>query len=225
MDLIKHLLEYDLIEIIYNIFSHLDGKSLTNCRVVCQDWKQFIDYQFNEFPKGQKCLQQKLITNLLDDTYEPKEITVHFIEEIYCIQADKDSVCVSTKFGNVSNYKFHTLEHLWTSKVCDQISQICMNTDRVFVGTSDTNCNYEGNIFIIDRATGQLLCEFLDAHSHPICGVRVFENVLATADYWGFIKFHEINTYNPVLIYEENRYHEGGFKHLQHDKDKLVSRQ
>ena len=51
----------------------------------------------------------------------------------------------------------------------------------------------------------------------------MYNDILATADFWGFIKFHHIGTAQPVLISEENRYHEGGFSHLDHDGDKLIS--
>ena len=51
-DLIKLLLYYDLIELCFKIFNHLEAKSLTNCRLVSSHWRNFIDYQFNEMPKG-----------------------------------------------------------------------------------------------------------------------------------------------------------------------------
>ena len=51
-DLITLLLYYDLIELCFKIFNHLEAKSLTNCRLVSSHWRNFIDYQFNEMPKG-----------------------------------------------------------------------------------------------------------------------------------------------------------------------------
>ena len=51
-DFIGLLLDYDLIEISFKIFSHLDGKSLANCRLVCHTWNSFIDFHFFEKPKG-----------------------------------------------------------------------------------------------------------------------------------------------------------------------------
>ena len=51
-DFIGLLLDYDLIEICFKIFSHLDGKSLANCRLVCHMWNSFIDFHFFEKPKG-----------------------------------------------------------------------------------------------------------------------------------------------------------------------------
>ena len=88
----------------------------------------------------------------------------------------------------------------------------------------DSNQSYNrGHIFIINRENGQIICSYYDAHSHAICGVQVYNDILATADFWGFIKFHHIGTAQPVLLNEENRYHEGGFSHLDHDGDKLVS--
>ena len=44
-DLITFLLYYDLIELCFKIFNHLEAKSLTNCRLVSRKWKNFIDYE------------------------------------------------------------------------------------------------------------------------------------------------------------------------------------
>ena len=134
-DLIRFLLYYDLIELCFKIFNQLEAKSLTNCRLVSSHWKNFIDYQFNEMPKGRNSLRQKLLSNIFDENYKPgiKHLP---IEQPFHLVSDTKSICISNKSGSISNYNFHSLEHIWTVKVCDRSVLHCMNSDKVFVVTS-----------------------------------------------------------------------------------------
>ena len=121
------LLNRDLTELCYDVFENLNSESLTNCRLVCHQWKDFIDYHFYKLPKGQKCLQKKLTSNILNENYEAKIKTVKHKEELFAIVADEDGVCISTMAGSVSSYKLKTLEHIWTLKLCHFMVQHCMN--------------------------------------------------------------------------------------------------
>ena len=71
-DLIKLLLYYDLIELCFKIFNQLEAKSLTNCRLVSSHWKNFIDYQFNEMPKGRFIRS----TNISNDYFSVEILTI-----------------------------------------------------------------------------------------------------------------------------------------------------
>ena len=79
------LLNRDLTGLCYDIFENLNSESLTNCRLVCHQWKEFIDYHFYKLPKGKKCLQNKLTSNILNKNYEAKIKTVQHKEELFAI--------------------------------------------------------------------------------------------------------------------------------------------
>ena len=68
---------------------------------------------------------------------------------------------------------------------------------------------------------GELLHTIENLHNTSIFGIRIFENILATAGSSGSIKFHQIEEKSePKLIHEENGY---GFAHLDNDENKLIS--
>ena len=100
--IIELLLERDLTNLCFQIYNELDSKSLTNCRLVCHSWRNFIDHFFYELPKGKACLQRKLIKNVFGSEYVPTTKTMtldndeDFGSSIYDIQADKSGICVST---------------------------------------------------------------------------------------------------------------------------------
>ena len=101
--IIELLLQRDMTNLCFQIYDELDSKSLTNCRLVCHSWRNFIDHFFYELPKGKACLKRKLYRNFFDDDYVPttKTITLDDDDEddgssIYDIQADKSGICVST---------------------------------------------------------------------------------------------------------------------------------
>ena len=80
-------------------------------------------------------MRQKLLSNIFDEDYKPEIKTLN-IEQPFHLVSDAKSVCVSNKSGSISNYNFHSLEHIWTVKVCDRSVLHCMNSDNVFVVTS-----------------------------------------------------------------------------------------
>ena len=117
---------------------------------------------------------------------------------------------------------------MWTLKLCEQEIQHCMNKTKVFVVTSTPDAIGDGHIFIIDRPSGRLIHSLFNFHSHGIFGVQVYENsILATADSWGTIKFHQIgDEIEPKLMHEEERYRGRGghgFTHLDSSDSFLVS--
>ena len=225
LDFIENLLKRDLTRLCFEIFRHLDSSSLVNCKLVCHSWKDFINYHFYQSPKGKKCLSQKLAQNYLNPNYEPKtlKIKLETNEKLFAVVADKQSVCVTTLNGSVINYKFHTLELLWELKVCDQDLQHCMSEDRVFAVTSITP-DFGNHVYIIDRSRGIVTNELANVHIGGILGVQVYQNnILATADNSGTLKFHEIDIKNeePKLKHEHSGFH--GFTHLDQEEDVLVS--
>ena len=153
-DIIELLLLHDLTELCFIIFNELDSHSFVNCRLVCHIWNDFIKYYFFEQPKGKKCLQMKLSSNFLSETYKPKITLISEIEKVSQVIADEENVCISTKSGSISMYNSHSLKHLWTLKVYDEMIQHCMDTKRIFVVTSDSSRDV-GHIFILDRQKGK----------------------------------------------------------------------
>ena len=86
-----------------------------------------------------------------------------------------------------------------------------------------------GHVIIINRAEGNLMHTMSNLHMGPIFGVRIYENILATAGAGsgGTIKFHEVdestmnsNSLQFSLVYQDNR---SEFAHLDNDQDKLIS--
>ena len=84
---------------------------------VCNNWRNFIDHNFFNLPKGQKWIKKKLASNILDENYEPQTIQILLPLKFFAVVADEESVCVSTFCGSIFNYKFLTLEHLWALKL------------------------------------------------------------------------------------------------------------
>ena len=60
-------------------------------------------------------MRQKLLSNIFDEDYKPEIKTLN-IEQPFHLVSDAKSVCVSNKSGSISNYNFHSLEHIWTVK-------------------------------------------------------------------------------------------------------------
>lgn len=135
-DIIELLLQRDLTELCYQIFQHLDSKNIANSRLVCHLWRNFIDFQFFELPKGKSCIKQKLIANILNEDFEPKVNQVTLSNEIFDIQVDRNSVVVALKSGDISSFDFDSLKSQWSKKICDSHLQICMNQSRIFAVTS-----------------------------------------------------------------------------------------
>ena len=114
LNFIQLLLNRDLTRLCFQIFNELNSHSITNCRLVCQVWKEFIDYNFYQLPRGKKYLKQKLYSNFFNDEYTPRELHIDVPEPIFDIFADEKAVFISTEAGKVSKYEFHTLKHVWT---------------------------------------------------------------------------------------------------------------
>ena len=98
MNIIEHLLEKDLTYICFKIFSYLDSTSFCNCRFVCHGWKDFIDTQFYELPKGKKWRSDKLMTNIFNKDFIPKEDKISFNEKechIANVVADQSNILIS----------------------------------------------------------------------------------------------------------------------------------
>ena len=68
------LLLHDLTSLCFQIFNYLDNKTFTNCRLVCHNWKNFIDHYFFELAKGKKCVNQRLSSNFFNEKYGPRII-------------------------------------------------------------------------------------------------------------------------------------------------------
>jgi hypothetical protein len=187
------------------------------------------------------CVKEIISSNILNVEYEPSTTTTFQREEtrkinvayncfedkgMLHIEADEESICVSVH-GSICNYKFHTLEHLWTLTLTDECVTHCMNKERVFVAPTSGE---EGHVFIVDRSSGQLLHTLLNVHPmkcfkniingifgftvlnvHPmqcdenhingIYRIQVFSNkILATSDSCGYLKFHRIDELKSKVI-------------------------
>ena len=199
-------------------------------------------------------VKNRIISNILNDDYEPTKTIIpqredtmivgdqlndqdYMVQGLFHIEADDKSVCVSTSAGHLCNFENHTFEHLWTLRIGKGLLQHYMNHKKVFAVTTNGEV---GHVFVIDRDNGCLLHTLLNVHSSmtwnydipDIYGVRVFDDrILATADEYGFIKFHQVDDLKSeiisqeeveeMLIYQERR-HKGAIAHLNHVGNKLV---
>ena len=235
-DIVNSLLYQDLTRLCFDIFCHLDTSSLSNCRLVCQQWKEFIDFNFFDLPRGQRWIRSRIINNILNKDYIPKEKIINHDEEMYGIEVDLNGICVTTYKGSISYYKSRTLTHIWTTKVFEALVQHHMTNTRVYAVSSDFDHNHrDSHLFILDRNTGDLLKKFETIHTDPILGVRAFEDqFIATVSCAGHIKFHEISTNSENDIFErreiftEHTYKDlppdvDGYTHLDIEGRKLIS--
>ena len=227
LNIIELLLNRDCTRLCFQIYCELDSTSLANCRLVCQDWKIFIDHHFYQLTGGRRCLQQKLTSNFLNPNYHPRVTEIAVSNPIFDIQADVDGIFVATENGVVTKHDFHSLNQIWSLNVGfpDECLQLSIDKERVYAVTS----NVVGHVIIINRAEGNLMHTMSNLHMGPIFGVRIYENILATAGSGsgGSIKFHEVdestmnsNSLQFSLVYQDNR---SEFAHLDNDQDKLIS--
>ena len=75
-NIIELLLERDLTRLCYQIYNKLDSQSLTNCRLVCHNWKDFVEHQFYELPKGRLHVKNLLKSNFFNESFHPRTKTV-----------------------------------------------------------------------------------------------------------------------------------------------------
>ena len=97
-----------------------------------------------------------LTSNFLNPKFEPKTETLSMFDEPNLIEADSKSVCISTKFGSLANYKFPTLDHLWTVKIGEKVLKLCMDDEKIIVVASTSEC-FQEEIIVIDRVKGKIL--------------------------------------------------------------------
>ena len=62
-DLMHYLIQRNMFKYCFNVFAHLDSGSFSNCRLVCKNWKKFIDEEFYGTIKGKQWLRQSLKAN------------------------------------------------------------------------------------------------------------------------------------------------------------------
>ena len=229
INIIQMLLDRDLTRLCFDIFKNLDAASLTNCKLVCKTWKDFIDYHFYELPQGQIWIKDQIQKNILDDSYQPRLLKKHLDEEIYGIVSDEFSTCITTFSGSVINFELHTLDHIWTLKVHHNLLQHFMSQSKIYAVTSDLGDTAESHLFIIDRGAGTLIHTFENLHVYPMFGVRVFnDNIIATASLCldnlaeGVIKFHKILDEDLKLIKDKVNLADG-YVHLDCDGEIIVS--
>ena len=182
MDIIEQLLQRDLTDICFQIFSQLDSETFGNCQLVCQLWKQFIEHYFYYLPKGQKWLKQKLVSNFLSETYQPKEDKVISKRCIADIKADQKNIFVSSFasndlvgkiYANVSNYELQSLNLIWTLTLWSANEEdnfektfllLCINDENIFVVTGAYH------IYIINRLHGEITQKINNVHGDSIIG-------------------------------------------------------
>ena len=145
----------------YEIFGMLDSQSFTNCRLVCSEWKEFIDEKFYNLPHGRKWIAQKLTSNFLNEKYNPKidEFTYETEMPVQEILMDEKNIFVHFDGGEIFAYNSNSFEFIWSLETCreqhdsiwaDGRLTLCMSKDRLFaanikvVGDKD-----EGFIYMI----------------------------------------------------------------------------
>ena len=99
-DIIKLMLQKNLINLCFDVFAQLDSKSIANSRLVCQNWKNFIDEELFNSRKGKLCIQQKITANILNENFLPRirkfrlpKINGHRIE-VKGMEVDEKNICI-----------------------------------------------------------------------------------------------------------------------------------
>ena len=236
-NIIQQLLEKDLTEICFKIFSYLDSTSFSNCRFVCHEWRDFIDHQFYELPKGKKWRNDKLMSNIFNKDFIPKEDKISFNEKEWLIAnvvADQSNILISMfnvhedsdRDGDLifclSSYELHSLKLAWSLKLkyVDKNDRrhtyLCLNNDRVYATVFQS-------VFIIDRVRGNVL----NTINRPIviCGLACMENRLLALAYGDQIKIFNIeNVDKPRHIFHSPKKEMIGVDlKLKSDGNKLIS--
>ena len=227
-DIIKLLLEKDMTHICFNILSRLDSKSFTNCRLVCHKWKDYIDYQFYETPKGKLWIINKLTSNYFDVNFTPTEEKINFQVRIIDFVADDSSICVLTHnddfYFDIHSYNLHSFKKNWSFNNSNYIKEdtfqelysvegdlidyeIALNKKRLYLYTSKK----VAHIYIIDSNNGLLLhklCNvFPNAEEETILDVIDYENsILVTCSVSGQLIFFDVNDFQSEtqILYQEN---------------------
>ena len=233
-DIIESLLNLDLTFLCSEIFSQLDSKSLTNCKLTCHQWKNFIDQNFLRLPRGKRWTKTQLRTNLLNHDYSPRIKVKDHKEELYGVMADKDGVCVSTKQGTLTYYDLDLTTEIWDLKLSSEWIQHCMNSDNVFAVDSRSEMELpmidgRSNVSVIDRKNGKLIHRI--SNKYPMYAIRTFKNILATGDISGVIRFYQIipikecsgEDEEKMLLFFKKSKQTTNIAHLDNDNDRLVS--
>ena len=141
----------------YKIFGMLDSQSFDNCKLVSNNWKEFIDES--------KWISQKLTSNFLNDNYNPKiaEFILQTESLAKEIIMDENKIFVSFKGSDIdseiiSAYDSNSLELIWRCEVGrshkDGRLALCMNMDRVFaVNIGNLSNREDGFIYMIGNNT------------------------------------------------------------------------
>ena len=82
-DVIECLLQRDLTEICFQIFSELDSESFSNCKLICTTWNNFIRHHFYELLRGKLWLKEKLCSNFLNPEFNSR-LSMIKINEDFC---------------------------------------------------------------------------------------------------------------------------------------------
>ena len=232
-NIIEQLLEKDLTNICFKIFSFLDSTSFCNCRLVCHGWRDFIDHQFYELQKGKKWRMDKLMSNYLNKDFIPKEEKISFNDKeqtVADVVADQSNILISiNNFHNyggcngdcicLSSYELHSLKLAWSLKLNDFNSKFLskyafnhtydislhLNNDRVYASVS-----IEATVYVIDRARGHVIDKISDMISISAfdsflnCGLKSLENKLLAMASSQRIKILNIeNLENPLFIFHD----------------------
>ena len=141
IDIIQLLLNFDLTRLCFDIFTNLDPQSLANCRLVCQNWKEFIEEKIFKLPKGKKWIKEKIALNMMDENYQPKTTEIALHEKICSFALDNESLSTISSRGSVSMYNLVPFKHKWSVKPfnplitlfpkMDNYQQVMMNSKRV----------------------------------------------------------------------------------------------
>ena len=239
-NIIELLLEKDLTRICFKIFSHLDSDSFCNARLVCHGWKDFIDYQFYELPKGIKWRSDKLISNFLNEDFIPREEEINLKHIIYYTETDGKYIFLSTyyypkNYSNyskanfyVSKYEINLWKLVWSLKLEEldgpAVLHLCYGKLYAFVQFSIT-----GGIYVIDSTSGSILHKINNFPSlddrYRIKDLCVLDNKALALGTISKMNIYNIEVINkPKLIYEADwrRDLDSGPGGLQNDEDKLI---
>ena len=247
-NIIELMLGNNLIGLCFDIFSKLNSKSIANSRLVCQNWKLFIDEQIFGSVKGQLCIQRKITANFLNENFDPKVTSKNLFngqfrenQTIRLMQVFENHIFIGTLSTTLYNFEYPSLKLLWTTEVYDMIfSRMCVSKRRIFVAIKDPSNVW--SIVAISKDNGDILNKY-SFYAFEILGFRIFEDDILTVIFncdrstchecLGYmacsIKFIDISGKEFELINEKHEYIPDGwnkelmFTCIENDGKKLIS--
>ena len=178
-DIIDRLLQRNMKELCFQIFSNLDYISFTKCKTVCQSWNTFLEQEFSETTKGMKWIENKISAKYFDESINPIEKEYHFsVDESqhhslskYQIAGDENGICALINNGEELFYfDPNSMNLIWSTKSIAQFismeSRIYLTQKAIIIFTG-VPLIYEaigGKLHLLNRENGEKFSEIENEH-------------------------------------------------------------